>query len=149
MNAKLFSALMLILLPPIASAELGGSVATIQPNRSQLHPIMRATVSNGYTVHNIDGEGGLRIREYANSDGRIFAVSWEGPALPDLSQLLGAYFPTFKQAALERRRSGARGPVAIAEDDLVVQSGGHMRAYSGRAYVPSLMPPHITIDEIQ
>ena len=148
MHARLF-ATTLLLLPLLANAELGGNAAAVQPNNSQLRATMHAAVSNGYTVHEILSEGGLRVREYANPAGRIFAVSWEGPALPDLSQLLGVYFPTFKQAAVERHRAGIRGPVAIAQDDLIVQSSGHMRSYSGRAYVPSLMPAHIRLDEIQ
>jgi hypothetical protein len=149
MHTRLF-ATTLLLLPLLANAELGGNAAAVQPNSSQLHATMHAAVSNGYTVHEILSEGGLRVREYANPAGRIFAVSWEGPVLPDLPQLLGAYFPTFKQAAIERRQAGVRGgPVAVAKDDLVVESGGRMRAYAGRAWVPSLLPPHITIDEIR
>lgn len=149
MNSRFLAVLLAAVLPLVAHAELGGTAATIKPNTSQLHATLRATVSNGYTVHEIQSENGLRVREYANGSGRIFAVSWEGPTLPDLPQLLGAYFPGFKQAAIARREAGWRGPVAIAQDDLVVESGGRMRGYFGRAWVPSLLPPHITTAEIQ
>jgi len=37
----------------------------------------------------------------------------------------------------------------IQEPGLVVQTGGHMRAYFGRAYVPELVPQGVTIEEIQ
>ena len=150
MRLPLFSAMTLMLLPLLANAELGGNAAAVQPNHSQLRATMHAAVSNGYTLHEILGEGGLRVREYANPAGRIFAVSWEGPALPDLAQLLGVYFPAFKQAAVERRQAGARGgPITVAQGDLVVESSGHVRAYAGRAWVPSLLPPHIAIDAIR
>lgn len=148
-NALFYSAILMALLPLSASAELGGNAASVQNDTNQLHAVMRATVSNGYTVHEMQTESGIAIREYVGATGKVFAVSWNGPVMPNLQQLLGQYFPTFSDAALARRNAGIRGPVAIQQDDLVVQSGGHMRAFAGRAYVPSLIPPQVTIDEIQ
>jgi Protein of unknown function (DUF2844) len=31
----------------------------------------------------------------------------------------------------------------------VVQSGGHMRAYIGRAYIPEMLPPGLKAEEIK
>src|SRR6185436_21098514 len=149
MSTKFVPALLLTLLPLTASAELGGNAASVQTDNNKLHAVMRATVSNGYTVHAIQTESGITIREYLSTAGKVFAVSWDGPVMPDLQQLLGQYFPAFSEAAAARRHAGIRGPVAIAQEDLVVQSGGRMRAFAGRAYVPSSVPPQVTIDEIQ
>jgi hypothetical protein len=33
--------------------------------------------------------------------------------------------------------------------DLVVQSNGRMRAFFGTAYVPSLLPPNFSVEDIQ
>ncbi len=140
---------LLALLPFSAHAELGGDVTSVQSDQSRLRAVRRATLSNGYTVHELQTDNGITIREYASTQGRIFAVSWQGPFMPDLQQLLGAYFPAFKTAAATRRASGLRGPVAVQQDDLIVQSGGHMRAFNGRAYIPSLIPPQVSIEEIQ
>jgi hypothetical protein len=140
---------LLALAPFAAWAELGGDLGSIQSDQSRLQAVRRATLNNGYTVHELTTDNQITVREYASTQGKIFAVSWQGPFMPDLQQLLGAYFPTFKAAAAARRAAGARGPVALEQDDLVVQSGGHMRAYSGRAYVPSLLPPQVSVDEIQ
>lgn len=140
---------LLALLPLAAWAGLGGDVSSVQTDQNRLQAMRRATISNGYTVHELITENQITIREYASTQGKIFAVSWRGPFMPDLQQLLGSYFPTFKAAAAARRAAGARGPVALEQDDLVVQSGGHMRAFSGRAYVPSLLPPQVSVDEIQ
>jgi hypothetical protein len=136
-------------LPLTAFAELGGNAASVQNDQSRLQAVRRATLSNGYTVHELTTANGIAVREYASTAGRIFAVTWRGPFLPDLQQLLGNYFPTFKTVAAARRAAGVRGPMAIEQDDLVVQSAGHMRAFNGRAYVPSLIPPQVSIDEIQ
>lgn len=140
---------LLALTPFGAWAELGGDLGSVQTDQSRLQAVRRATLSNGYTVHELTTDNQITVREYASTQGKIFAVSWQGPFMPDLQQLLGTYFPTFKAAAAARRATGARGPVALEQDDLVVQSGGHMRAYSGRAYVPSLLPTHVSVDEIQ
>jgi Protein of unknown function (DUF2844) len=137
------------LLPLAAAAELGGNVGSVQNEASRLRATQRTILGNGYTVHELQTDNGITIREYASSAGRIFAVAWSGPSLPDLTQLLGTYFPTFQHAARARRAAGLRGPVAVEQDDVVVQSGGRMRAYEGRAWVPSLLPPQVTIDEIQ
>ena len=137
------------LLPLPVLAELGGDAATVRADQIRLQAVQRATLSNGYNVHELQTESGIVIREYASTAGKIFAVTWQGPFMPDLSQLLGSYFPAFKTAATARRAAGVRGPVAVQQSDLVVQSAGHMRAYSGRAYVPSLIPPQVSIEEIQ
>jgi len=138
-----------VLFPLRAAAELGGTASSLQNDQSRLRAMQRASPGNGYTVHELQTENGLTIREYVAGSGRIFAVTWSGPTLPDLPWLLGSYFPAFKDAAEMRRAAGIRGPVTIAQDDLVVQSGGRMRAFQGRAWVPSLLPPQVTIDEIQ
>lgn len=140
---------LLALMPFTALAELGGDAASVQTDQNRLQAVRRAMLSNGYTVHELQTDSGIIVREYASTAGKVFAVTWQGPFMPDLQQLLGSYFPAFKIAADARRAAGARGPVAIQQDDLVVQSAGHMRAYSGRAYVPSLIPPQVTIEEIQ
>ena len=53
------------------------------------------------------------------------------------ADLLGSYYSEFHQAVAGRRH---RGPVVVKTKDLVVESGGHLRAFYGRAYVTSLVP---------
>jgi hypothetical protein len=36
-----------------------------------------------------------------------------------------------------------RAAVVLRTGDLVVESGGHMRAFRGRAYLPGLVPPEL------
>ena len=132
-----------------ARAELGGDATSVQNDQSQLHAVRRVTQSNGYTVHELQMAGGIVVHEYATAQGKVFAVTWLGPFIPNLQQLLGNYFPAFKVAAAARHAAGVRGPVMVKQDDLVVRSSGHMRAYNGRAYVPSLIPPQVSLEEIQ
>lgn len=115
--------------------------------RSKAAP--RSVAPEGYTVNEIRTAAGGVITEYVSPAGVVFGVSWRSPIMPDLHKLLGAYFPTFEQAAVASRSSGRRGPLAIDSADLVLQSGGRMRDYQGRAYVPGLLPPNVAGEVIQ
>ncbi len=140
-----------------AHAELGGRVETIHSDAtasSQLSvkaavPVRRLAVSgSGYSAHEFTTAAGTVVREYASDDGVIFAVSWQGPVKPNLRQLLGPHFLPYLQASDAARRPGT-GPVSIDRDDLVVHSGGHPRAFSGHAYLKSLIPAGVTLDALQ
>jgi hypothetical protein len=140
-----------LVLPSSASASLGGDVTTVQADQIRLKGTLRNTPTNAYTVQEIKAPTGTVVREYLSPAGKIFAVVWQGPFLPDLRQLFGSYFEQFSQAAqkLKSQRPRVRGSLLIQEPGLVVQSGGHMRAYFGRAYIPELVPQGIPIEEIQ
>jgi len=94
-------------------------------------------------------DSGLVIKEFASPDGSVFAVSWRGPVLPDLSTLLGAYFPVFMQANEAARATGRRGsPVSVARDGLMVQASGRHPHFFGYAYVTHLTPSGINIKDV-
>jgi len=77
----------------------------------------------------------------------VFGVVWEGPAMPDLSQLLGAYFPHFRDSVAAHPHR--RGPVYVQSGSLVIESGGHMRAFRGRAYLTNLIPSNLNKDVVR
>jgi len=139
----------LALLSPAAFAALGGSVESIAADKARLLAHSRTAAGNGYSMHELQTEAGVTVREYASARGVVFAVTWSGPSLPDLQQLLGNYFPQFRSAMAERRSRGLRGPVVLQQDDLVVESRGNLRDFQGRAYAPNLLPPQLSIDELQ
>jgi hypothetical protein len=105
--------------------------------------------SSLYTLHEVQLENGTRVREFATPAGLVFAVSWRGPVLPDLSSLLGSYFNTFKLETDQARMMGKRGsPVIIERADLVVRSGGRMRNFFGHAYAPDLVPAGVNVKDV-
>jgi hypothetical protein len=130
-----------------AWATLGEDVATVENDRAQMKAQMRTTSVSGYTVHEIKSPTGTMVREYVSAGGKVFAVSWEGPVLPDFRQALGRYFPDYDSGASSPRVG--RRHITIERPDLVVHSSGHMRAFYGNAYVPSLLPPNFSPDEIK
>jgi hypothetical protein len=99
-----------------------------------------------YRVHDIELPSGTVLREFAALDGKVFAVAWSGPSIPNLRQALGRYFDEYVSAA--GAMHGVRHRIEVQESDLVVQSGGHMRRFSGRAYLPAALPAGVTLDEL-
>lgn len=109
-----------------------------------------AATAMPYSVRETTLDSGTVVREYLGSSGLVFAVSWNGPFLPDLRSLLGTHFATLTDDSAARARRGhGRGRVHIARDDLVIESAGHMRAYSGRAWIASALPAGVTTAAIQ
>ena len=108
---------------------------------------LRTVPASTYTIHEIQTPAGTTVREYVSRQGMVFAVAWQGPLMPDLRQALGQYFDRYAAAASARRPG--RRPVAVRESDLVVQSGGRMRSFYGRAYLPKLVPEAVTLEELQ
>jgi hypothetical protein len=89
---------------------------------------------------------GTVVREFAGLDGKVFAVAWHGPHVPDLRQTLGKYFDTMQSAP---RAHADRNHLHIQQGDLVVQAGGHMRAFSGRAYLASAVPTGVNLGDVR
>jgi hypothetical protein len=141
----------LITFPCPVSAALGDDVATVKTDLSRMKGALRTTDRGLYTIHEIAMPTGTVVKEYVSTAGKVFAVTWQGPLMPDLRQLLGSHFEKFSQAVQthKRKHPGRRGPLLIQEPGLVVKSGGRMRAYIGRAYVPELVPQGFSIEEMQ
>lgn len=127
--------------PLTVYAELGGSVDTVQADQEQMKGTRRITSAANYSVHEIQAESGTKVREFVSPSGTVFAVAWQGPWKPDMKQLLGPYFDRYVQAIQSKRLR--RGAVSIQQPDFVVESGGHMRSFTGRAYLPQITPQNV------
>lgn len=146
------AAVLLISVVPLrAEASLGGTAASVQTDQKMLHSTLQATTKNdAYTVQELKSTNGVTVREYVSMAGQVFAVTWHGSMQPNLQQLLGNYFQTFK-SAIQAKRSGpiAHGSIIIKQAGLVVEMGGHMRWLVGRAYVPGMVPSNVQMEEIR
>jgi hypothetical protein len=135
-----------------AQAELGGAPTWPALPQSMQQSRDLAAGSAPYSVVETTLASGTLVREYVTPAGTVFGVTWTGPRLPPLDTLLGAYFPTYMQALKAQRAAaggGTPGPAAVRQTGLVVQSGGHMGAFSGRAYLPNAVPTGATINDIK
>ena len=134
-----------------AKAALGDTVASVQADRVSLKGQLRTRSAPGYSVQEITAASGTVVREYISPSGVVFAVSWSGPAMPNLQQTLGTYFAKYQTAVKAQRTSGTRSGhnhLQVRTPSLVVHAGGHMRQYFGLAYVPALLPQNVSVSDL-
>lgn len=134
------------LLPLKAHAGLGGPESTVADDVALLQGSIKSTPRTLYQVHDIQLPSGTVLREFATVGGNVFAVSWSGPSMPNLRQALGNYFAAFVAAA--KTKHGDRNHLHIEQPGLVIQSSGHMRAFTGRAYLPDAIPAGVAVEEL-
>jgi hypothetical protein len=140
--------LILLLAASPAWATLGQPESTVNNDVEFLHGQTRDEARTGYRLHVITDPGGTVVREYISPAGIVFGISWQGPFLPNMQQILGTYFSHLQAYALAQ--TGRRGgPMTIQKENFVLISGGHMRAYRGHAYVPKLLPPGVSPEVVQ
>ena len=143
-------AILTIALSLPAFAVLGGDASSVQSDQARMKGSLRSMQKTAYAVHQITAATGTVVREYVSSNGKVFGVAWQGPFVPDLQQLLGTYFDQYSKGAKEAREAHVgRRPLSLQQPGLVVQTGGHMRSYSGRAYVPGMLPQGVNADDIR
>jgi hypothetical protein len=138
-----------------AQATLGEAAWSLETDRQALkgapsREISRLTRSQPYEVHEIVSDA-VTVREYLNPKGIVFGMAWKGRAHPDLSRLLGGYHEDFqKHSAPPKGRFRTRGNQrAVHGARVVVERAGRMRALTGRAYIPSLLPAGVKPDAIR
>ncbi|WP_322051460.1 DUF2844 domain-containing protein [Paraburkholderia bannensis] len=96
--------------------------------------------------------GGTRLREYtATASGKVFAYTWQGPSAPNLDTLLGRYADDYQRGTVALHVSGRDGLHAARVDtpSVIVESGGLMRSYVGRAWLPGALPAGMTEGDLR
>jgi hypothetical protein len=148
MNTKIVTASLALLLGAApAWAVLGQPRSSVESDHAYFRGNLMQLPRQGYELHQINAPDGTVVREYISPEGTVFGVSWQGPVMPNLSQLLGSYFGDFQQAS--QSPHARRAPLLVRTDRVVIESGGHMRAFHGRAYVPNLLPHNLTQAVVQ
>ena len=138
----------------LASAALGGSPSAFggTPVRQAARSLAAASGDSSatavYTVSQSTLDSGTIVREYTDAAGKVFAVSWSGPTLPDLRTLLGSKFSALTDATGKRTQAG-HSQLALKQSDVVIVSNGHMRAFAGHAFIPSAVPAGFDTNTIQ
>jgi len=141
------ASMMLLGTTPIWAA-LGKPVSSVAEDQKRLGGEVRTlSTTSGFAVHEISAADGTVVREYVSPAGEVFAVSWRGATRPNLVDLLGDHYPAFRDAP---RPAGHRhGPLVLRTDHLVVEMGGHMRDFHGRAYLPDRLPASVSAEAVR
>ena len=137
---------MLLLVPAISLGALGATEASVEVDRVQFEARRSAQPTQFYTVHELTTPNNI-VREFVAPNGLVFAVTWQGPLLPDLRTLLGRHFEALRGS--NRTRSPAHSKLLLESPDLVIYSEGRLRAFSGRAYLPQLVPAGVALNELR
>jgi len=120
-------------------AALGGAPANLGAHAG---PERSSTASTGittYTVLQKQLDSGTTVHEFVDASGTVFAVSWSGPFLPDLKEILGDHFDAMLAQAAKGQR-GQRSQLTLRRSDVVIVTAGHMGALEGRAWLPAKLP---------
>jgi len=152
LSVSLAAACLVNLLPPAsgaAHAALGADAASVAADAAALAGTVSVTARPEYELHVVTGSAGTRVTEYVDRSGRVFAVSWSGPVMPDLRMLLGSHHAAFAVARAAQPPQSPNSPLRVATPDLVVENAGHMRAVAGRAYVPAWLPAGMTVADVR
>ena len=130
--------------PLPALAWLGGDAASVEADRQQMNATVVTAPAGTHTRYELHTPSGTVVTEYLAPSGLVFAIVWKGPALPDLRQALGPYFPRYVAAATQ-----GPGQRVVEQADFVIYAGGHMRAFLGRAYLPQSLPQGMSVEDIR
>jgi hypothetical protein len=145
--ARVLGLLALGLACPIdARAALGGDAASIAADSVALGGTREITLAAAWEVHVLRLPSGTLVREYVHG-GRVFALAWGGPVMPNLRQLLGSYFGPYVNSP----RNGPAGHHlrVVATPNWVVQSAGHQQGFLGRAWLPTDLPARFDLDTVR
>lgn len=143
---------------PNAHAELDGVMpapasqatsAAASSAASDAAEVQQSLLNGALRMRTFTDAGGTAINEYATSTGRIVAYSWSGPTMPDLHVLLGQYSASYQAGVAAAAADSNLHDSRIVLPNLIVESGGPMRGYVGRAWLPEALPPGVTADDFE
>jgi hypothetical protein len=129
-----------------ALAGLGGDATSVEADRASMKAALRVTPYVDYEIHEIQTPAGAVIHEYVSAQGKVFAVSWRGPGLPDLGQLLGSYATQLAHAQPGTHYNHHH--LRLETPEVVMESDAHPRSHSGRAWAPALLPQSLSPKDI-
>jgi Protein of unknown function (DUF2844) len=147
MRAAPFFSALLLAYAGVSHAALGGPPEQFNTEGTTVASSVSSAVSN-YVTRDTTLAAGTHVREFVSGSGVVFAVTWDGPFLPDLKALLGKYFATMGAESAKVPRAG-RSHMAIDLPEVVINSGGHMRAFEGSAWIPAEFPAGFTADDVR
>jgi Protein of unknown function (DUF2844) len=142
-----FVAALLLAHAGVGHAALGGLPEQFDTEGAPPVSSQSSAMAN-YTVRDTTLASGTHVREYISDSGIVFALAWNGPMLPDLKALLGPYFEDLVAESARKPRAG-RSHIGVDLPEVVIHSGGHMRAFEGSAWIPTELPAGFSTDDVR
>ncbi|MGA7813491.1 DUF2844 domain-containing protein [Caballeronia sp.] len=134
-------------------AQLGSAIATgtsTQGSSDASAVVMQNAANDAVQWQESTDANQIRVRQYVSAAGQVYAVSWDGPAMPDLAALLGTWFGEYQQSALAGLPNvSSLHASRVSRSDLVVETAVRLRDFNGRAWLPDALPSGVTAGDIQ
>jgi Protein of unknown function (DUF2844) len=147
-RSALFALSLGLFLPGASQAGLGESADSAVRDHAALRgTALRRTPMANFEINEITTDDGTQVRAYVSRDGTVFAITWSGPALPDLKVVLGARYPQY--GARAHAQPAINKALSITTDDLVLRVVKLPRGFAGTAHVPALLPPAFSAGDIR
>jgi hypothetical protein len=133
-------------------AVTGAALAHSRSAHAALDEVL-ASSSKEVSVEPIAGQS-LRVRtrgvvkEFAGTDGKVFAAIWRGNAAPDLHTLLGTHYASY-ETALNARRKGGHNHLFLVTPEITINVISHNRMLAGSVYLTRGMPKGVTVDALR
>jgi hypothetical protein len=105
-----------------------------------------------YRVNNVTLDSGTVVREFVSTvNNTVFALTWAGPAKPNLREILGDSFTRFVAPSGSEPGLKIGGPSQreLSSSDLVIRSYGHPGNFRGYAYLPAQVPAGVSLSSLQ
>ena len=140
-----------------AHAQLGATVAINATGTSSSSnpadataPVLHQAANSAVRWLESTDANQIRVRQYVSSSGQIYAVSWDGPAMPDVAVMLGTSFDRYRQeASMALPNASGLHSSRVSSSDLMVETAVRLRDFSGRAWLPSAFPAGVTAADIE
>jgi hypothetical protein len=132
-----------------AWAVLGQYESSVSVDQQYLRSEDRVETFQAYKVHQLTSANGTKIREYVSPAGKVFGVTWQGPFMPNMQQLLGSYVTNLQTASPAQTQIRHLRGLTVKTNDFVFVNSGHMRFWKGSAYVPSLVPSNVSVEVVR
>jgi len=132
-----------------AWATLGQYEGSVSTDQQRMRTEDRVQDFRSYKVHQLTANNGTIVREYVSPKGMVFGVAWQGRFMPDMNQLLGNYVTNLQTASKAQTQIHQRRSLIVKTGNFVFVSSGHMRLFSGSAYVPSLIPNNVSMEVVK
>jgi hypothetical protein len=130
-----------------AYAQLGSTI--VEPSDPSHAAVMQHTQNGQLSFQESTDANGISVRQYVSSAGNVYAVSWHGPAMPDVEALLGSYYARYRNSASTSQGGNGLHASRVSQGDLVVESGVRLREFIGRAWLTSAMPAGVMASDIE
>ena len=142
-------ATVLFFLVSISYAGLGDDVKKVIEDKVYFKSkALKITSKENFNVHEMEAPE-YNIREYVNSNNKVFAVAWSGLTHPELKQVLSSYYDEYLSEAQKQKRTRGQRFRVVKSKNVTLILSGHMRNLKGKVYLHSNLPRGLAAHEIR